>query len=366
MAEQRPSVAIVIVCYNYAQFIATAIDSAIMQTEQPEQIIVVDDGSTDASREIISSYGNKVTPVFQENAGANVARVNGLALVTSDILLFLDADDYLDAKALEKVRDAWRPDVAKVQYDLEIVDEHGSLLNRRQCNFRPGYDETAVAREFAALGTYTWPVTSGNAYATGFAKRFFGQADDDSFIARLRRGEALFVTDGVLNTLAPLFGAVVTLHQSLGYYRHHTQNISRHHAGNRPAPYPDFPKRIRMRRAEFGLLAEVASAESRTIPPGDLLDNELVFVNYRLMAKKLGLPYEDDRRDTVFGLWRRANHVMKATGIDGRGRLANMLWFTALATSPGALAQALVLLRFDRASIATRWKRRLGLARART
>src|SRR5580692_11308707 len=67
--EHRPLATVVIINYNYEKFVAAAIDSALEQSYEPLEVIVVDDGSTDGSREIISSYGGRIRTLFQENGG---------------------------------------------------------------------------------------------------------------------------------------------------------------------------------------------------------------------------------------------------------------------------------------------------------
>ncbi|HPD61040.1 MAG TPA: glycosyltransferase, partial [Thermodesulfobacteriota bacterium] len=66
-ANALPLVSIIITNYNYEKFLPRAIESALQQTYPMKEIIVVDDGSTDNSPHIINSYGNQITPVFQEN-----------------------------------------------------------------------------------------------------------------------------------------------------------------------------------------------------------------------------------------------------------------------------------------------------------
>jgi glycosyltransferase involved in cell wall biosynthesis len=64
-----PRVSIIVKNYNYAPFLRDAIDSALRHTYSNREVVVVDDGSTDGSGEIIRSYGDRVVAVFQENAG---------------------------------------------------------------------------------------------------------------------------------------------------------------------------------------------------------------------------------------------------------------------------------------------------------
>ena len=89
------SVSIIITNYNYGHYIEEAIDSALQQTHKEIEVIVVDDGSTDNSREILATYGNRIKTVFQANQGLPSARNAGIAIATGEYLLFLDADDIL-------------------------------------------------------------------------------------------------------------------------------------------------------------------------------------------------------------------------------------------------------------------------------
>ncbi len=71
---------IIICSYNYERFIRETIDSALAQEPQRTRVVVIDDGSTDQSRAIIESYGDRITAVFKENEGQASAYNQGLAL----------------------------------------------------------------------------------------------------------------------------------------------------------------------------------------------------------------------------------------------------------------------------------------------
>jgi glycosyltransferase involved in cell wall biosynthesis len=100
-----PSVSVVIPCFNAADFIARALDSVSTQTIMPEQVICVDDGSTDCTRDVLAEY-EKQSPIplelyFVEHAGAPSARNLGLEKSKSNFVQFLDADDELLPAKLE-------------------------------------------------------------------------------------------------------------------------------------------------------------------------------------------------------------------------------------------------------------------------
>lgn len=87
-------ISVVIPVFNGERYLAQAIASALEQTLPPHQVIVVDDGSTDSSREIAASFGDPVTLSVQANQGPSAARNLGAAQSSGDWIAFLDADDY--------------------------------------------------------------------------------------------------------------------------------------------------------------------------------------------------------------------------------------------------------------------------------
>jgi glycosyltransferase involved in cell wall biosynthesis len=92
-------ISVIIPVYNGQRYLREAIDSALHQTLPPQQIIVVDDGSTDDSGQIARSYATPVTVVTQETRGTSGARNRGLIEATGAMIAFLDADDrYLPRK----------------------------------------------------------------------------------------------------------------------------------------------------------------------------------------------------------------------------------------------------------------------------
>jgi len=91
----RPLVSIVIPCYNAESYVGSAIESALAQTHDPTEVIVVDDGSTDGSLGVIRSFDDQITCVSTPNRGACHARNEGLRRASGTYVKFLDADDVL-------------------------------------------------------------------------------------------------------------------------------------------------------------------------------------------------------------------------------------------------------------------------------
>ncbi|MFT4034766.1 MAG: glycosyltransferase [Patulibacter sp.] len=123
-----PTVSVVIPCFNYADYVARAIDSALAQEWPTEalEIIVVDDGSTDRSAEIISSYGDQIIAIHQQNGGLISAVNAGVELATGDYIALLDADDVWPANRLCRqiafLED--HPEVGMLHGDLRLIDAH--------------------------------------------------------------------------------------------------------------------------------------------------------------------------------------------------------------------------------------------------
>src|SRR5262245_3573828 len=100
--SRLPLASIIVNNYNYGRFLRGAFDSTLAQAYPNKEVIVVDDGSTDESREIIASYGNQIIPVLKENGGQASAFNAGFAVSRGESVLFLDSDDLLLPSTLEK------------------------------------------------------------------------------------------------------------------------------------------------------------------------------------------------------------------------------------------------------------------------
>ncbi len=91
----NPRVTIAIPCFNAARWIAQAVQSALDQTWPDTETIVVDDGSTDGSLEVLASFGDKIRVIAGAHRGGNHARNSALKVSTGEWIQFLDADDFL-------------------------------------------------------------------------------------------------------------------------------------------------------------------------------------------------------------------------------------------------------------------------------
>ena len=94
-------VSVVIPCYNRARVVAETIQCVLRQTFPPDEIIVVDDGSTDNTIEVLESFGSRLKIIRQKNAGPSAARNAGLAVATGEFVWFMDSDDLASLNKLE-------------------------------------------------------------------------------------------------------------------------------------------------------------------------------------------------------------------------------------------------------------------------
>lgn len=124
-----PLVSVVITTYNHARYIADAIESVGRQTHPAIELIVVDDGSGDHTRELVARYP-AARYVYQEHRGLSAARNKGVSLAAGAFVLFLDADDVLYPHAVAENLSAFRehPDCAFVSGSFDNVDAGLKLL----------------------------------------------------------------------------------------------------------------------------------------------------------------------------------------------------------------------------------------------
>lgn len=131
MSESKPLVSVLINNYNYGRFLRDAIDSALNQTYANTEVIVVDDGSTDDSREIIASYGDSILPVLKENGGQGSAFNAGFAASHGEWIFLLDSDDMFWPFKGEQVLELARqnPQAGLIAHNLEYCDADGRAIN---------------------------------------------------------------------------------------------------------------------------------------------------------------------------------------------------------------------------------------------
>ncbi|MCC8396811.1 glycosyltransferase family 2 protein [Paraburkholderia sp. MMS20-SJTR3] len=209
------SVTIAICNYNYERFLADAIDSALAQDYPATEVLVVDDGSTDGSRELIERYGTRISTAFKENGGQVSAYNRAIEEVDSDVVILLDADDILYPDAVSAVMQKFgRGAYEKVQFRLDVMTGAGELTGTHIPHSDAPVDSGSLLRDG---WLYPSPPASGNAYSTKALRRFFPIPET----AETRYGADFFAIYG-----AALLGPVASIACSLGGYRVHQSATS--------------------------------------------------------------------------------------------------------------------------------------------
>ena len=214
---ERPLVTILINNYNYGRFVGAAIESALAQSYPLCEIVVVDDGSDDDSREVIAGYGESLRPVYKENGGQASAFNAGFRAARGQIVTFLDADDMLDRNIVSRVVEAFdaHPTAGLVQCRLELTDALGDPLG---IVFPPAYVRMPSADLRERLkdmnNSSWWAPTSGISVRSVVLRR----------ITPLPEQMFRISADFALTHASALCAPVVSLPECGGYYRSHGGN----------------------------------------------------------------------------------------------------------------------------------------------
>lgn len=211
----QPLVSIIINNYNYGRFVRQAIESALAQTYPNVEVIIVDDGSQDESREVIREYANRATVVLKANGGQASAFNAGIARARGAYTLLLDSDDYLFPDAVQACVEAFPRGYARIYFRLNLVDESGSPISSDSPAARfELVDGDILGRAKDAESVFLGPPTSGNFFDTAVLKASLPVPE-----VEFRICADAFV---LLKTCA--MGSVRGLDRSLGAYRIHGSN----------------------------------------------------------------------------------------------------------------------------------------------
>jgi len=125
-------VSVIIPCYNAECYIAEAIESVLAQTYKPIEIIVVNDGSTDSSEEVIRSFKDQILYKYQHNQGVSKARNSGFGLASGNYICFLDADDWFYPTNIENKIDCFKRNLQAglVHSIVAVTDETLNKVNK--------------------------------------------------------------------------------------------------------------------------------------------------------------------------------------------------------------------------------------------
>jgi glycosyltransferase involved in cell wall biosynthesis len=332
-----PLVSIIVNNYNHGDYLEQAISSALGQTYADVEVVVVDDGSTDDSREVIRQFGSRIIAVLKANGGQGSAFNAGLEHASGGVIMFLDSDDYLLPGAVERVVPEFGPGVAKVQFRLTVVDGEGHRTGEYPPPDAPLH-RGDVRPLLVTRGVYSTSVCSGNAYARRAIEAIF-PVPEDAFG---------YGADGYVNAAVPFCGEVRAIDEQLGAYRIHGRNYSTMETTGVDVGL--FHYFIRHQLAIERVIVDRARAAGYRVRPGLMLHNA-AHVEARLASLRLdpgAHPVPSDHRleltiRGVVATWRYLDVSLVR-------KVADTASFLALGLFPRVVASNVISWRYERAS----------------
>ena len=220
-----PLVSIIINNYNYGHFVAQAVDSALNQTYENIEVIVVDDGSTDNSLSMISTYGERIISISKENAGQASAMNAGFVASSGKIICLLDADDLFLPERISRVVELFQTD-PQVEWvftesatveTAEISTANLELLfEKARVASTSGKLEKIDFRQNIRIGTIPdfTPSTSNICLSRNLSKKLFP-------LPEIKGISGVAISDLYIKTTAVGLGIGWVTTENLGVYRLH-------------------------------------------------------------------------------------------------------------------------------------------------
>lgn len=308
MTSNEPLVSVLVTNYNYDQYLQEAIESVLNQTYRSIELIVVDDGSTDNSREIIAKYQDKLISVFKDNGGQASAINVAFRISRGEIIGLLDADDvWLPTKVEAVVKASLEcPNASVIYHKVQNCDRDGKLWGPPW----PPYKiiRGNIADRVAKTGSWwPWPPST----ALSFTRKFLSQVMDIP-----ENGDFRFSAEPYLADLAPFFGEVVGIDRPLSLFRIHDTNNWSNRNGKEQRDLKNHEFRIRVLNKalkNFGIYREVDLTDHL---PYQLLryqlgyERDLIYLT-QLVLKNPWISLFPSRIKFVVGMWLSAFKVGK-------------------------------------------------------
>jgi glycosyltransferase involved in cell wall biosynthesis len=209
---------VIIPNYNYGHLISGCIESVLNQTVSADEIIVVDDGSTDVSRDVIGAFGSKIISIFQANQGQAAAISSGFSRATGEIILILDSDDFFMPNKIEVIKDLYAEnDSAQwIFHDLLIVND-AMIPNLSNINLDKQKVSYVDERQSMKKGkiNYDAPATSGLSFRRSFIENIFP----------LPLAQSIYISDHYIKFYCLAIASGIHLGQNLGGQLIHGENL---------------------------------------------------------------------------------------------------------------------------------------------
>lgn len=221
-----PQFSLIVSTYNYGHFLPELIESILRSSEKDFELIIVNDGSTDNTQEIIEKYAqkdNRIRFINQENKGLSIARNNAMKIAKGDYFWFVDADDEIDKEALltlKKVIYKLRPDI--ISFYVQSMDIHKNLLEKDFYSRLPEevlkFQESVFTAEDISSNTIVWyPVSS----AKQIYRREFVQKNNIIFPPKTFFEDDVFFFHSLFSK-----AKVAPIIETLYYIRKHPKSIT--------------------------------------------------------------------------------------------------------------------------------------------
>jgi Glycosyl transferase family 2 len=324
------AVDVLITNHNYGCFVGQAVDSACRQTYPAVRVVVVDDGSTDDSRERLRAHEGDVDLVFKGNRGQASAINAGVDRCAGDVVMLLDGDDVLLPHAAANVAAAFAadPDVVKVQFPLDVIDAEGRPTGlRKPPPHLPLPSGDVRTAELAFPFDLPWLPTSSNAFRADALRRILPIPEEEYPVC----------ADSYLVHLTALLGAVVSLSEAGGCYRVHGRN---NHEPQAPRlDLPHLREGMQYSRTTTDALAHLADELGLERPDRILSVSHLA---QRLISRKLEPEHHPLPEDDI-------NHILgdaiqaasRRFDISFPMKAGFVMWFMLTAFAPRRVAQSL-------------------------
>jgi hypothetical protein len=323
------AVDIVISNHNYGAFVIAAIESARAQSHPDVSVVVVDDGSTDDSRQLLNAYAGAVDLVLQENRGQAAALNAGLERCQGDVVIFLDADDALRPDVAARVAAALAadPEIARVQFGMDVIDADGLPSGATK---PPPHLPLPSGDLRRAEVTYPfdipWLPTSGNAFRRRALRRILPIPELDY----PRCG-----ADWHLIHLSTLLGPVASLEGIGASYRVHERN--NYEPREQRLELAHVRQTIAYAGATAGGLERLADELGLARPRRILSVSD---VGNRLLSRRLEPELHPRPDDTVAGLFRDGTRaIRRRSDVSWPMKLVLVAWLAATAVAPRRLTR---------------------------
>lgn len=221
-----PYFSIIISSYNYGMFLTQAIDSILKSSYQNFEIIVVNDGSTDNTSELLQKYKNnhKIKIIEHENQGLSLSRNKAMRIAKGNYLWFVDADDWISKKALRRLYKKTQqfPTTDIVSFYSQPVNEQGvfgetTFYNELPKTIIPKQNETFTVDALNSIEIINYPVTSGKQ----IYKREFIEKNNILFPPKVIFEDDIFFLKSIFNK-----ANITIIPEVLYYKRNHPNSIT--------------------------------------------------------------------------------------------------------------------------------------------